>query len=92
MNKADLVDALREETGLTVRMAVQVVDVFFDKMAEALAKTDRVQIRGFCSFFVKEYKGYTGINPKTRESVEVPPKKLPLFRCGKELKERVDYP
>jgi integration host factor subunit beta len=50
-----------------------------------------VEIRGLCSFFVKEYKSYTGRNPKTGEKVTISPKKLPFFKSGKELKERVDY-
>jgi integration host factor subunit beta len=60
-------------------------------MTDGLAAEDRVEIRGFCSIHVKEYKGYTVRNPKTRKSVKVSPKKLPCFKCGKELKERVDY-
>jgi integration host factor subunit beta len=60
-------------------------------MSKALVAGDRVEIRGLCSFQVKSYKGYTGRNPKTREYVEVPAKKLPFFKCGKELKERVNY-
>jgi len=60
-------------------------------MAEALSKGERVEIRGFGSIFVKTYKSYTGRNPKTGDPVQVSPKKLPFFRCGKELKERVDY-
>jgi integration host factor subunit beta len=60
-------------------------------MSEALARGDRVEIRGLCSFYVKEYQSYEGRNPKTEESVQVAPKKLPFFKCGKELKERVDY-
>jgi integration host factor subunit beta len=59
-------------------------------MAEALAQRERVEIRGLCSFFVKKYKGYTGRNPKTGEKVKIKPKKLPFFKVGKELKERVD--
>ncbi len=90
MNKGDLTEALREETGVTKRKAEQVVSLMFDKMAEALVMGDRVEIRGFCSFYVKKYKGYAGRNPRTRESVQVPPKKAPFFKCGKELKQRVD--
>jgi integration host factor subunit beta len=56
----------------------------------ALAQRDRVEIRGLCSFFVKKYGGYTGRNPKTGEKVNIAPKKLPFFKTGKELKERVD--
>jgi len=63
----------------------------FSEMANALAKGDRVEIRGLCSFFVKEYKSYQGRNPKTGERVQVAPKRLPFFKIGKELKERVDY-
>ena len=91
MNKLELIDALRNECKLSKKEAAAVVDLFFENMSEALAKGDRVEIRGLCSFYVKEYKSYQGRNPKTGESVEVTPKKLPFFKCGKELKDRVDY-
>jgi integration host factor subunit beta len=91
MNKLELVDALKEKSGLIKSEATAVVDVFFDEMTSALAKDDRVEIRGLCSFYVKQYKAYTGKNPKTGESVKVKPKKLPFFKCGQELKEKVDY-
>ncbi|MDY6990285.1 MAG: HU family DNA-binding protein [Thermodesulfobacteriota bacterium] len=90
MNKAELIEALRDETDLSTAKAEQVVDMLFDRMAEALAKGDRVEIRGLCSIFVKEYEGYTGRNPKTGKPIQVPAKKLPFFKCGKGLKERVD--
>ena len=91
MNKMELIDTLRFETEITKSEAAAVVDLFFSEMANALAKGDLVEIRGLCSFFVKEYDSYKGRNPRTGESVKVPPKKLPFFKCGKELKERVDY-
>lgn len=91
MTKAELVDAVRKETGLTRIKAEKVVELFFDEMSRALAKGDRVEIRGLCSFYVKKYEGYTGRNPKTGKFIQVKPKKLPFFKCGKELKERVDY-
>ena len=91
MNKAELIEALREETGLTRSKAKEVVELFFDEISDALASGDRVEIRGLSSFYVKEYKEYTGRNPKTGEPIQVRPKKLPFFKCGKELKERVDY-
>jgi len=69
---------------------IKIVSIFFEQMASALGKGDRVEIRGLCSFYVKEYDGYTGQNPKTGEKVKVGPKKLPYFKCGKELRERVD--
>ena len=68
-----------------------VVELFFSEMTSALANGDRVEIRGFCSFFIKEYAAYTGRNPKTGKNVQVTEKKLPFFKCGKDLKERVDY-
>jgi integration host factor subunit beta len=90
MNRTDLVAALAKESDLSKTKAEAVVELFFEAMADALARGDRVEIRGFCSFFTKDYKGYTGRNPKTGEFVQVKPKKLPFFKCGKELKESVD--
>lgn len=91
MNKLKLIDALRDECQISKKEAATVIDLFFDKISAALAEGDRVEIRGLCSFFVKEYQSYSGRNPRTGESVEVAPKKLPFFKIGKELKERVDY-
>ncbi len=91
MNKLDLVEVLKEETGLTKIEAKKVVTLFFDEMAKALAKDDRVEIRGLCSFYVKKYEAYAGRNPKTGEPAQVESKKLPFFKVGKVLKERVDY-
>jgi integration host factor subunit beta len=91
MNKLELIDMLKNECRLSKKEAAAIVDLFFDRMTEALAKGDRVEIRGLCSFFVKEYRSYQGRNPKTGESVQVAPKKLPFFKSGKELKDRVDY-
>ena len=91
MTKSDLIDTLRKETDLTKLQAEQVVELFFDEMSNALAAGDRVEIRGLYSFHVRSYNGYAGRNPKTGEPRQVPPKKLPFFKCGKGLKERVDY-
>ena len=90
MNKLELVEALKKSNGLSKSESSKVVDLFFNEMSNALAAGDRVEIRGFCSFFVKEYDSYTGRNPKTGETVKISPKKLPFFKPGKELKERVD--
>ena len=90
MTKSDLIEALKTEAGITQTEAMAAVNLFFDEMANALANGDRAEIRGLCSFYVKKYKGYTGRNPKTGEKVKIKPKKLPYFKCGKELKERVD--
>ena len=91
MNKLELIKALKESNGLSKSEAATIVDLFFNEMANALAKGERVEIRGLCSFFVKEYKSYQGRNPLTGERVQVAPKKLPFFKCGRELKRRVDY-
>jgi len=91
MNKLKLIDVLRDEAQISKAEAARVVNLFFENMADALARGDRVEIRGLCSFYVKQYAGYTGRNPKTGEKVKIGPKKLPFFKGGKELKERVDY-
>jgi integration host factor subunit beta len=90
MNKLELIDTLRNECQISKKEAATIVEIFFDKISTALAEGDRVEIRGLCSFFVKEYKSYQGRNPMTGERVQVAPKKLPFFKIGKELKERVD--
>jgi integration host factor subunit beta len=90
MNKLELIETLKAKAELTKNEATAVVNLFFNEMANALASGDRVEIRGLCSFYVKNYKPYTGRNPKTGQEVEIKPKKLPFFKCGKELKERVD--
>ena len=91
MNKLELVDMMKNECRLSKKEAATIVDLFFDRISAALAEGDRVEIRGLCSFHLKEYKSYQGRNPKTGESVQIAPKKLPFFKCGQELKRRVDY-
>lgn len=91
MNKLELIDTLRKDAGLTKSEAKAVIKTFFGTITQALAKGDRVEIRGLCSFYVKKYNAYAGRNPKTGEPTQVRSKKLPFFKCGKELKERVDY-
>ena len=90
MNKLELIETLRGECQISKKEAATIVDLFFGKMSNALAEGDRVEIRGLCSFYVKKYKAYAGRNPKTGERVQVASKKLPFFKCGQELKERVD--
>ncbi len=90
MNKLELVTALKDKTNISKSESAKVVKSFFDSMSDAMAQGERVEIRGFCSFFIKNYKSYTGRNPKTGEQVTIAPKRLPFFKCGKELKERVN--
>ena len=79
MNKLELISALRNKCQISKNEAATIVDLFFGKISEALAEGDRVEIRGLCSFFVKEYNSYQGRNPRTGESVQVAAKKLPFF-------------
>lgn len=90
MNKSELIEALAQAQGLTIRKADQVVTIILDSMADALIRGDRVEIRGFGSFKVKDYDGYQGRNPKTGDILTVGKKRLPAFRVGKELRELVD--
>lgn len=91
MNKLELISALKERADLTKAEATDIIKLFFDSLSDAFVKGDRIEIRGFCSFHIKEYKSYTGRNPKTGQKVLIPPKRLPFFKCGKELRDRVDY-
>lgn len=88
MNKSELVQSLANKLNVPVEDAVLIVDTFFESMREALLRGDRIEIRGFGSFKIKQYEGYTGRNPKTGESVQVKPKKMPFFKAGKGL---LDY-
>ena len=90
MNKSQLIERIAKEEGITIKNAASVVNVVFDSMSDSLAKGDRVEIRGFGSFKVKSYESYQGRNPKTGEIIQVKEKKLPYFKVGKEMKERVD--
>ncbi len=90
MNKLELISALKTDAGISKSEAAKIIQIFFDQMADAMALGERVEIRGLCSFFVKNYRAYTGRNPKTGEQVLIEPKKLPFFKSGKELRERVD--
>src|SRR5688500_2664936 len=92
MNKSELVERLAERAKITKKRAEQVVNLVFDQMTQALKRGERIEIRGFGSFTNKSYDAYTGRNPRTGETIHVPAKKLPFFKVGKELKERVDYP
>ncbi len=90
MNKSQLIESLAKAENLTLKKAEMVVNALFDNMAEALVQSERIEIRGFGSFKVKFYDGYKGRNPKTGELIKVMGKKLPFFKVGKEMRERVD--
>ena len=90
MTKSELIDALAARSELTKARAELVVNCVFDAMTEALQRGEGIEIRGFGSFTVRPYKPYSGRNPRTGEPVEVPAKRLPFFKVGKELKELVN--
>ena len=90
MNKSDLIVALAKDADLPLRKSEEIVNLVFDTMSNALIQGNRIEIRGFGSFMVKEYKGYTGRNPKTGDKIAVSEKKLLFFKTGKELREKVD--
>ena len=90
MTKSELIEALALKANLTQNKAELVVNTIFNCMTEAMINGDRIEIRGFGSFVVKNYKPYVGRNPKTGETISVSSKRLPFFKVGKELKERVD--
>lgn len=90
MVKSELIENLSERADITLAKAEEVVDLFFNAITDTLGKGDRVEIRGFGAFTVREYKTYTGRNPKTGDQITVPPKRLPFWKTGQELKQRVD--
>ena len=90
MNKSDLIDAISTKEKLSGKNASDIVNLIFNGFTDALKKGGRIEIRGFGSFSVREYGGYTGRNPRTGKQVTVSKKKLPFFKVGRELKARVN--
>ena len=89
MNKSEFIEQLSINNNISFKKAEDVVNTIFSAMSEAMVEGDRVEIRGLGSFVIKDYDTYKGRNPKTGEQITVRPKKLPFFKVGKELKERV---
>lgn len=89
MNKSELIESLAVTYGLSGKKAEEVVNTVVDALTDALKSGERIEIRGFGSFVVNEYKSYIGRNPKTGQPIEVKPKKLPFFKVGKELREKI---
>ena len=83
MNKAELIQELVKQGHITQKVAKIVIDTIFEEMKQALVNGDRIEIRGFGSFSIREYDGYDGRNPKTGERVKVAPKRLPFSRWGR---------
>jgi integration host factor subunit beta len=89
MNRSDLIEQIAELKGVSQKQSEDVVNTVFDEIAAALRSADRVEIRGFGSFSVREYESFVGRNPKTGVLVTISAKKNPHFKVGKDLKERI---
>lgn len=89
MTKSDLIQALADQMDLPLKDAKSIVNTIIGTMVDALAEGRGVELRGFGSFQVREYESYTGRNPKTGEQIKVAPKKLPFFKVGKDLRDRI---
>jgi integration host factor subunit beta len=90
VTKSELIERISETLRLPNGKAEQIVNTVFDSMVKALQDGEGIEIRGFGSFTVREYKSYEGRNPRTGETVHVAPKRLPFFKVGKDLRERVN--
>ncbi len=90
MNKSDLIEALADKENLTEKQAKDIINLIFNGLTDTLKNGDRIEIRGFGSFSVRQYESYKGRNPKTGKDVDVRPKKLPFFKVVKKMKGLVD--
>ena len=90
MNKSDLIVDLANRADIPLRKSEEIVNAVFETMSASLVNGSRIEVRGFGSFEVREYRDYTGRNPKTGKKIAVGKKKLPFFKVGKELREMVD--
>jgi integration host factor subunit beta len=90
MTKSDLIEVVASKLHLPKGKAELIVNCIFESMEESLRTGERIEIRGFGSFEIRHYKAYEGRNPRTGDPVGVQPKRLPFFKVGKELKERVN--
>ncbi len=90
MNKSDLAKQLSIKTNITKKKSNEIIKIIFDSLIDALIDNDRIEIRGFGSFVIREYDTYTGRNPRTGHNIEVQAKRLPFFKVGKDLKEKIN--
>jgi len=90
MNKSELIESLAQGLQLSHREASGITNTIIDTMTEALSNGNSIEIRGFGSFVIKHYNSYEGRNPKTGKKIQVKPKRLPFFKVGKELREKVN--
>ncbi len=91
MTKSELFTLLAERANIPKKQAEHIVNLIFNSMTDSLVKNERIEIRGFGSFIAKHYEAYQGRNPRTGEITNVKEKRLPFFKVGKELRQKVDY-
>ncbi|MBR0461378.1 MAG: HU family DNA-binding protein [Erysipelotrichaceae bacterium] len=89
LNKKALVELIAEKEGLTKKVATEILDVLVDEITKALKNGEKVDLPGLGKFVVKEKKARTGINPTTKEPIEIPASRAPKFKPAKALKEAV---
>ncbi|MBE6319099.1 MAG: HU family DNA-binding protein [Bacteroidales bacterium] len=89
MNKTELINAIAEKAGLTKVDAKNALDATIDAISGALAQNDKVALLGFGTFSITEKEARTGINPRTKEKIEIPARKAVKFKAGSELNEKV---
>jgi integration host factor subunit beta len=90
MNKSELIDELSTRMALHPKKAEALVNSILNSMVYTMKRKQRVEIRGFGSFVMKDYKPYIGRNPKSGEKIQVNTKTLPFFKTGKDMKDRVN--
>lgn len=90
MNKSELIEALAQDINIPHREAAAITNTVIETMTDALAQGESIEIRGFGSFVIKKYDSYEGRNPKTGKKIKVKPKRLPFFKVGKDLREKVN--
>jgi len=90
MTKAELVEKVAEKIQLTKKQTETVVNMLLNSITEALSEGDKVELRGFGSFRLRNRNPREGRNPKTGDTVQIPAKRVPFFKAGKELRAMVD--
>jgi integration host factor subunit beta len=90
VNKSELIEELSMKLALHPKKSETIVNTVFDSIIRSLKDSQRVEIRGFGSFMIRNYKPYVGRNPKSGEKIKVRPKSLPFFKTGKDMRDRVN--
>ena len=90
MNKIELVTKMAEKSNLTKKEAALALDAFIESVEEALENKEKVQLVGFGTFETRERAAREGRNPRTKETITIPASTVPVFKAGKEFKDRVN--